>query len=244
LTLDRQERLNALSTDLMHELVVAFDELHSDSETWAIVITGAGDRAFSAGIDVKELADRDDADEQPRPPMRGTTRNLFEVVLECGKPTIAALNGWAMGGGLELALACDLRIAATHAKLGLPEAKRGMGANFGAQLLSRMVPPGIAYEMLYLGEPIDAARAERWGLVNEIVAAGALRERVDTLARAIAANAPLTIRRYKAAISRGRDLPLAAALRLETGPDPYTSADRREGIKAFNERRPPRWLGR
>ncbi|WP_337827022.1 enoyl-CoA hydratase/isomerase family protein [Pseudonocardia sp. UM4_GMWB1] len=120
------------------------------------------------------------------------------------KPTVAALNGWAMGGGCELALACDVRLAAEHARIGLPEAKRGMGANFGVHLLSRIVPRGIAYELLYTGDDLSAADAHRWGLVNRVVSGAALAAEADALARRIAGNAPLTVQRYKAAIGAGR----------------------------------------
>ncbi|MFP5069848.1 enoyl-CoA hydratase/isomerase family protein [Pseudonocardia nantongensis] len=243
-TLDRPERLNALSSGLQADLVRAFDGFDTDDDVWAVVLTGAGSKAFSAGIDLKEVREHDSGASSGLRPMAGLSRNVFETVLECGKPTVAALNGWALGGGCELALACDVRLAADHARIGLPEAKRGMGANFGTHLLARIVPRGIAYELLYTGDDIDAAEAHRWGLVNRVVPGEELAAHAGALARRIAGNAPLTVRRYKAAIGRGGELPLASALRLSVGPDPYTSEDRAEGVAAFVEKRAPVWRAR
>lgn len=244
-TIDRPERLNALSTGVQSDLVETFDAMSVDDDVWAVLLSGSGDRAFSAGVDLKEIGDADKSSGRGlRQPMTGSVRNVFETVLECAKPTVAVLNGWTMGGGCELALACDLRIASDDTRIGMPEAKRGMGANFGAQLLSRIVPLAVAYEMLYLGEPITAEEAQRWGLVNRVVPKAELRVFAETYVRALLQSAPLTVRRYKAVISRGRDMPVAAALRLSAESNPYLSEDRVEGIAAFNEKRPPVWQAR
>jgi enoyl-CoA hydratase len=254
-TLDRPERINALSLALTNDLVDAFDWFSTDPGIWAVLLTSTGDRGFSAGADLKDMgsadaARRDSGTDAHAParratvPMTGSRRNFFEVIMECGKPTVAAVFGWAMGGGCELALACDIRIAADDLRIGMPEAKRGLGANFGSVVLPRVVPLGLAYQMLYTGEPLDAEAALRWGLVQDVVPRAELVGRAEVLIRSIVANAPLTTQRYKAMISKGRDLPVSAALRLNVGPNPYLSEDRKEGVAAFLEKRPPKWQAR
>lgn len=243
-TIDRPERRNALSQEVMIGLVEAFDRFDRDDDVWAVLVTGAGDTAFSAGRDLKQLAERDEDGLGPHQPMKGVERNAFEAVYECRKPVVAAINGWAVGGGLELAMACDLRVAATHAKVGLPESLRGMGANFGAAILPRLVPIGVANELLYFGGSISAEEAQRWGLINHVYPSESFRDEAEAYVRLLLERAPLTVRRYKAVMQKSLELPLSAALRLELSPNPYLSEDRVEGVKAFVEKRAPRWQAR
>ena len=176
--------------------------------------------------------------------MNRPTRTVFEVVTETPVPIIAALTGAAVAGGFELALACDLRIAAPGIRMGLPEATIGLAANFGSVVLPKRIPMGIAMELLLTGEYVTSEVAERWGLVNRIVPRDDVLPEALRLAEKIAANAPLSVRRMKETAVKGLELPLWQALRLDVGPNPYLSEDRREGIAAYLEKRPPRWTGR
>ena len=243
-TINRPERRNALNLSATADLVRRFCEAGEDPEVRAILLTGAGDKAFCAGGDLKEFDELAKQGARFPMPMTGPERNLFEVVLETYKPVIAAINGPVLAGGCELALACDLRIAADHAVLGMPEAKRGMGANYATVLLPRLVPRAIALEMLYTGDPLSPEESLRWGLFNKVVPRGTLRDEAEAYVRSIAVNAPLTLRRYKEMTTKGWELSVHQALRLNVGPNPYLSEDREEGIRAFVEKREPRWTGR
>ncbi len=241
LTINRPERSNALDTLAKDELVRACVEANADPQAWVVCITGSGDRAFCAGRDLKELDADGSIGRHIGSPMEEAGRNVHEAVLETYKPTIASINGAAMGGGFELALACDLRIAADTAVFGLPEVRRGMGANFASVLLFRLIPRALAFQLLYTGEPVTADQALSWGLVNQVVPAAELPAATRALAGKLVRGAPMSLRRYKEMAVKGWDIPVPAALRLNAGPNPYTSKDREEGVRAFVEKREPRW---
>lgn len=243
-SIDRPARRNALDLASMRLLADAASSAARDSEVRTILFTGSGGEAFCAGADLKE-ADRMRRDGKPYPqPMTGLERNLFELILEIPKPTIAALNGAAVGAGCELALACDVRIAAENAVVGLPEAKRGMGANFGSVLLPRLIARSHAFDMLYTGRLVDAKEAQSIGLVSRVLPSEGFAAAARDYGQQIARNAPLTLERYKQTAVKGWEMSVHSALRLDAGPDPYTSADREEGVLAFLEKRAPRWQGR
>jgi enoyl-CoA hydratase len=244
LRLNRPKSANALTPSLRHSLVEELIAAAEDDAVRVVVLTGTGDRAFCAGADIKQLGQADSAGKRFRPPLNHAERHVIEVVLETPKPVIAALNGSAVAAGFELALACDIRIAAATARLGMPAVKIGMGADFSSVLLSRRMPLGIALEMLYTGDYISAEEAARWGLVNRVVAAEKVLEEAIGLALQIAGNAPLAVERVKRMSVRADGLPVSAALRLDSGVNPYLSADRIEGVRARNEKRRPRWRRR
>jgi enoyl-CoA hydratase len=241
LTLNRPDSMNALSMSLQASLVDALLDAGSDDDVSVIVLTATGDRAFCPGVDLKEI--RSLPGRWPGP-YAGADRSVWEVLSTTYKPTIAALNGAAVGGGFELALACDLVIATVGIKVGMPEAKVGMAASFGTIVLSRRLPRGVASDLLFTGRLVSVEDLVPWGLIQRIVAPGQLREGALEYAESISRNAPLSLRRMKELMVKGQSLPLMTAVTLEVGPNPYLSEDRTEGIAAFLEKREPRWQSR
>jgi (E)-benzylidenesuccinyl-CoA hydratase len=239
ITMSRPERLNALDAQHYSDLADAWAAVRDDTSVHAVVVTGAGERSFTVGADLKSFI--------PDVPELNdfwlTQRSqLLNRGLEVWTPVIAAVNGHCLGGGMTLLLATDLRVAATHATFGLPEVKRGvLPANGGTQRILDQLPFAIGMEMLLTGEPIDAERALDLGLVNRVVPAAELLDVALDYARRIAANAPLAVRAAKELAYRSRDLDLPSGLRLEQAIARILrgSNDAREGAKAFAEKRQP-----
>ena len=244
-TINRPERRNAIDPATSHELKAAFEDFKADDNAWIAILTGAGEQAFSAGADLVAMsaALSGGGDGVPMSvPFGGITRGY-----ECYKPIIAAINGYCLAGGLELALACDIRIAAEHAEFGLPEPRRAIipGAG-GTQRLPRAVPLAFAMELLLTGDRFDSATALRFGLVSRVVPAAELIPTVETIASKILENGPLAVRAIKEVALRGRDMTLEDGLRLESqkiGPI-FSTEDAREGPRAFAEKRKPTYKGR
>ena len=221
---------------------VALDELERDDEIWVVVITGSGDKAFSAGMDLKAFASGEGA------AIIGASGGFAGITeRHFPKPLIAAVNGSALAGGCEIMLACDLVVSADHAVFGLPEVKRGLFAGAGALLrLPKRLPMAIALEMALTGEPITAERALGLGLVNRVVPSGQLIDEAITLAEAIAANAPLAVRWSKKLLIEAADTTEEEGWKLnsEAIGVVFGSADAMEGPMAFAEKRAPNWQGK
>jgi enoyl-CoA hydratase len=241
-TINRPERRNALNAAVRSELVRALEELTADAAVRVVVITGAGDKAFVAGADIGEFAQRTPLEQ--RDAMTGT--RVFEAVAACPKPTIAMINGFALGGGCELAMACDIRVAADSARLGQPEMNLGIiPGGGGTQRLPRLVGTGQAMRLILSGDLIDAAEAQRIGLVDLVHPAAELRERVLELAERIAGKSPVALRMAKAAVRAAAEMPLQAGLAYETELfiTCFASEDKREGVQAFLDKRPADFPG-
>lgn len=242
-TLDRPKVLNALNAAALAELDAILDDLAGDATIRAILLTGAGDRAFAAGADIKELVPLT-ADQGRAFALRGQA--VLRKLEKLGKPVIACIQGFALGGGCELAMACTLRLAADNARLGQPEVKLGIVCGYGGtQRLPRLVGRGAALKLLLTGAIIDAQEALRIGLVDEVVPAAQLMQRAETLALEIIANAPLSIAETLRAVDQGLDLPLDAALDREAAcfGHLFGTADKAEGAEAFLAKRAPTWKG-
>lgn len=241
-TINRPDKLNALNDALMKEIGAATDALASNADVGVIIITGAG-RAFVAGADISRLAAAQTG-ELERFSRLG--QNVFRRIELLHKPVIAAVNGFALGGGCELALSCHLRIASTLAKFGLPEVKLGLIPGYGGtQRLSRLIGRGAALGLILTGETIDGAEAARLGLVNAVVEPDALLTAARTMAATMLKNAPIALARAIEAVDVGLDTTLEDGLRLEArlfGSLEETE-DMREGTKAFIEKRPPVFRG-
>jgi len=247
ITINRPERLNAIDPQTSYELHAAFSDFRDNDDLWVAVLTGSGEKAFSTGNDLvamsEMMAGKSTASpEMARAPFGGITRGF-----ECWKPIIAAINGYCLAGGLEIAISCDIRVAAEHAQFGVPEVTRAIipGAG-GTQRLPRMLPKGIALELLISGARFDAQWALRYGLVNYVVPADQVMAKARELANAICENGPLAVRAAKEAAIRGLELPLSEALKVEVecSRKVMASEDAREGPLAFAQKRKPAYKGR
>lgn len=243
-TLNRPKVLNALNAATLAELDAVFHDLAGDSSIRVILLAGAGDRAFAAGADIREIAALNAAEGKAFS-LRG--QGIFRHLETMGKPVIACIQGFALGGGCELAMACTIRLAAETARLGQPEVKLGLLCGYGgSQRLPRLVGRGAALKLLLTGAIIDAHEALRIGLVDEVVPAGDLMTRAEVLALEIAANAPLAVADTLRVVNEGLDLPLDAALLRESAQFGVLcgTADKAEGTAAFLEKRVPTWQAR
>jgi enoyl-CoA hydratase len=243
-TVRRPEKLNALNAAVLGELDDAFRRVESDAGIRGLIVTGAGEKAFVAGADIGELAI---GDAMAGRAMALGGQAVFRRLERMGKPSIAAINGYALGGGLELALSCTLRVASENAKLGLPEIKLGIMPGYGGtQRLPRLVGRGRALEMLLTGEPVSAAEAERMGLVNHVTPQASLMEFSKSLLRKICDNAPLAATWILEAVDTGANSGLEEGLRVEAAAFGALAAteDAREGTRAFLEKRKPLFKGK
>ena len=243
-TVDRPKSLNALDTRTLQELEKAAANLSQHEGLRGVILTGAGEKAFVAGADIAEMNEMD-ADRARHFGALG--QRVMDAISALPLPVVAAVNGFALGGGCELALACDFIYASENAKFGLPEVSLGVLPGFGGtQRLSRLVGRARAKELIFTGDMIDAAKAKAIGLVMDVVPLSRLLGHARAALERIAKKGPLAVRRAKEAIDRGADLELADGLAIEREvfSDLFDSADRREGMKAFLEKRPPVFTGR
>ncbi len=244
LTINRPKVLNALNSQTIDELRRAILDLKQDESTRAVVLTGAGEKSFVAGADINELVVQTPTGGREHA-LRG--QHVFDLIENMGKPIIAAINGFALGGGCELAMACTLRLAADTARLGQPEIALGLIPGYaGTQRLSRLVGKGAAMELILTGAPISAAEAHRIGLVNRVVPAGELMTAARTLAHQLAAQAPIAMRYIINAVNKGYEMPFAEACQYEATLFGLVAStdDMREGTAAFLEKRKAEFKGK
>jgi len=243
-TVNRPEKLNALNDRTMDELGEAFASLEADAQVGGVILTGAGPKAFVAGADIAELATQSPVEGRERS-IRG--QKVLDRIEGLGKPVVAAINGFALGGGLELALSCHMRVAAEGSRLGTPEVKLGIMCGYaGSQRLPRLVGRGRALEILLTGEMITAEEALRIGLVNRVVPKDALVAEAEGLLRVMLQNGPVSLRFTLEAVRAGLEMPFDEAERLEATLFGLicTTADMKEGTGAFLEKRPPKFQGK
>jgi len=243
-TLNRPEVMNARNRQMREEIIGAMTEIRGDPAVKVVILTGAGDKSFSAGRDLKEAA------QAKTGVVAGRQQKLevgdTEMIARLTKPVIAAINGYALGGGCEMVLACDIRVAVEDAKLGLTEVSRGMiPGSGGTQRLSRIVGLGKALELILTGGVVDAHEAYRIGLVNRVVPRSQLMAAAEEYAQGIVTKAPLAVIFAKEAVRKGFEMPLEDGLRLETDLSALlgTTEDIKEGARAFVEKRAPQWKG-
>jgi len=243
-TINRPEKLNALNRRVIDELDACFTAFEADDDIRAVILTGAGERSFVAGADINELAVQTPV-EGRETSLRG--QRVLDRIENLGKPVIAAVNGFALGGGCELAMACTLRIASESARFAQPEVKLGIVPGYaGTQRLPRLVGKGRAMEIILTGEQLSAQEAYRIGLVNQVVSSKDLIAAAGNLARKIMANAPLAVKFAMEAVNRGMDMSQAEGEFLEASLFGLccTTADMKEGTQAFLEKRPAKFVGR
>ena len=244
ITINRPDKLNALNDQVMADLAAVAERVATGDDIRGAILTGAGPKAFVAGADIGDLAKQGPFDGKARA-LRGQA--VLRRLETCGKPVIAAVNGFALGGGCELAMACHLRIASENAKFGQPEVRLGIAPGYGGtQRLPRLVGKGVALELILTGETIDAQEAHRIGLVNKVVPAAELLAEAEKLLRGILAMGPLAVRLALEAVDQGLEMSLDEGLLLEANHFGLLAAthDMKEGLGAFLEKRAPRFEGR